>query len=183
MGPLTPSPASECVLPLLNQRGGGRQTRLRARGWGTPNSDDWRKSLALCLLSACFSLLFSLLYCAGIFKQSMRAMNRVVIGLARQAIQPCGIGSLESILGLLKSLKIRVLILIAFPPCADGGRERGRIPHWPQLCHQVLRVPGQQTGHLVTPGAPNRALMPRGARSQSPWLFFGGLQAKKIFSE
>ncbi len=26
------------------------QTRLRVMGWGSPNSDDWRKSLALCLL-------------------------------------------------------------------------------------------------------------------------------------
>ncbi len=26
-------------------------TRLRVRGWGSPNWDDWRKSLALCLLS------------------------------------------------------------------------------------------------------------------------------------
>jgi hypothetical protein len=33
-------------------------------------------------------------------------MNRVVLP-ARQATQPSGIGSLESILGLLKSLKIR----------------------------------------------------------------------------
>ncbi len=27
-----------------------KHTRLRMRGWGSPNSDDWRKSLALCLL-------------------------------------------------------------------------------------------------------------------------------------
>jgi hypothetical protein len=31
-----------------NQRVG--HTRLRVRGWGSPNSDDWRKSFALCLL-------------------------------------------------------------------------------------------------------------------------------------
>jgi hypothetical protein len=37
-------------------------------------------------------------------------MNRVVVP-ARQATQPGGIGSLESILGLLKSLKIRALDL------------------------------------------------------------------------
>jgi hypothetical protein len=36
-------------------------------------------------------------------------MNRVVLP-ARQATQPGGIGSLESILGLLKSLKIRALL-------------------------------------------------------------------------
>jgi hypothetical protein len=36
----------------------------------------------------------------------MGAMNRVVV-LARQATQPGGIGSLDSFLGLLKSLKIR----------------------------------------------------------------------------
>jgi hypothetical protein len=32
-----------------NQRGRGH-TRLRVRGWGSPNSDDCRKSLAPCLL-------------------------------------------------------------------------------------------------------------------------------------
>ncbi len=38
-----PSPASECVHPLLNQRGGGGgYGRLRVRGWGSSNSDDWR---------------------------------------------------------------------------------------------------------------------------------------------
>ncbi len=30
--------------------GGGAHTRLRVRGWGRPNSGDWRKSLALCIL-------------------------------------------------------------------------------------------------------------------------------------
>ncbi len=40
--------------PLSRQRGCplslGGHTRLRVRGWGSPNFDDWRKSLALCLL-------------------------------------------------------------------------------------------------------------------------------------
>ncbi len=46
---------------------------------------------------------------AGIFKQSMGARNRVGLSYvpARQATQPGGVGSLEAILGLLKSLKIR----------------------------------------------------------------------------
>jgi hypothetical protein len=43
-----PSPASGCA-PPPKPKGGGH-TRLRVRGWGSPNSDDWRKSLALCLL-------------------------------------------------------------------------------------------------------------------------------------
>ncbi len=43
---LTPSLASECAPP---PEPGGRHTCLRARGWGSPNSDDW--SLALCLYS------------------------------------------------------------------------------------------------------------------------------------
>ena len=43
-----PSPASECALPPGPT--GGEHTRLRLRGWGRPNCDDWRKSLALCLL-------------------------------------------------------------------------------------------------------------------------------------
>ncbi len=45
----TPSPVSECA-PQSWQKGGGGQARLRVRGWGRPNSNDWRKSLALCLL-------------------------------------------------------------------------------------------------------------------------------------
>jgi hypothetical protein len=48
--------------------------------------------------------------CVEIFKQSIGGRNRVrVVVLARQATQPGGIVSLESILGLLKSLKIRAL--------------------------------------------------------------------------
>ena len=31
-----------------NQGGRGVHTRLRVRGWESPNSDDWKKSLALC---------------------------------------------------------------------------------------------------------------------------------------
>ncbi len=41
------SPAS---VPLPPEPKGGGHPRLRVRGWGIPNSDDWRKSLALCLL-------------------------------------------------------------------------------------------------------------------------------------
>ncbi len=49
MGPPTPSPVSECItLPPWNK--GGGHNLVRVRGWGSPNSDDWRKSLALCLL-------------------------------------------------------------------------------------------------------------------------------------
>ncbi len=44
---------------------------------------------------------------AGIFKQVMGAINRVVIPV-HQATQLGGIGFLESILVLLKSLKIRL---------------------------------------------------------------------------
>ncbi len=48
----------------------------------------------------------------GILKHSMGARNRVgkVVVPARQATHPGGIGSLESILGLLKSLKFRALV-------------------------------------------------------------------------
>ncbi len=51
IGTLPPllSPAS---VPLPPETGGGGHARLRVGGWGSPNSDDWRKSLALCLLCA-----------------------------------------------------------------------------------------------------------------------------------
>jgi hypothetical protein len=46
-GKLGPSPLSP-----RNQEGGGGHTRLRARGWGSPNPNEGRESLALCLLCA-----------------------------------------------------------------------------------------------------------------------------------
>jgi len=46
----TLSLASECT-PPTGTKGGGH-TRLRVRGWGSPNSDDLRKCLELCLLCA-----------------------------------------------------------------------------------------------------------------------------------
>jgi hypothetical protein len=45
--------------------------------------------------------------CAEISKQSMGLGTEKVVVPARQATQPGGIGSLKSILGLLRSLKIR----------------------------------------------------------------------------
>ncbi len=38
------------TLPTLCH--GEGHTRLQERGWGSPNSDDWRKSLVVCLLCA-----------------------------------------------------------------------------------------------------------------------------------
>ncbi len=43
-----PSFASQCSPP--QEPKGGVHTRLRVRGWGSPNSDDWRKGLVLRLL-------------------------------------------------------------------------------------------------------------------------------------
>ncbi len=45
LGPPIPSPPSESTSTW--NRGGGRNTL--ACGWGSPNSDDWRDSLVLCL--------------------------------------------------------------------------------------------------------------------------------------
>ncbi len=47
-----PSLASECAPPPGTKGWGGGHTRVRVRGWGSPNSNDWRKGLALCLLCA-----------------------------------------------------------------------------------------------------------------------------------
>ncbi len=44
--PLSPAIA---ILPP-GTKGGGRHTRLRVRGWESPDSDDWRKGLALYIL-------------------------------------------------------------------------------------------------------------------------------------
>ncbi len=48
LGPPRPLSPCECV-PPPRIKGGGGHTSLRGEGWGSPNSDDWRKSLALCL--------------------------------------------------------------------------------------------------------------------------------------
>jgi hypothetical protein len=45
-----PSLASECA-------GGRGHTRLLVRCWGSPNSDDLRKSVALCLLCGLYTLI------------------------------------------------------------------------------------------------------------------------------
>ncbi len=55
----TPFPQASVPLPLWT-KGGGAQSPA-GEGWGSPNSDDWRKSLPLCLL--CALLLFRSLYC------------------------------------------------------------------------------------------------------------------------
>jgi hypothetical protein len=47
----TPYPQASVPLPPPEPKG-GEHTRLPVRGRGSPNSDDWRKSLALCLLCA-----------------------------------------------------------------------------------------------------------------------------------
>jgi hypothetical protein len=38
----TPLAASECALPAYQRVGG--HTRLRLKGWGSPNSNDWRNA-------------------------------------------------------------------------------------------------------------------------------------------
>ncbi len=45
-----PSLDSECAPPLSFRTGGGEVAHSPA-GEGSPNSDDWRKSIELCLLS------------------------------------------------------------------------------------------------------------------------------------
>jgi hypothetical protein len=43
-----PLPQASVPSPRTKWWGGGH-TRQRLKGWGSPNSDDWRKGLALCL--------------------------------------------------------------------------------------------------------------------------------------
>ncbi len=46
--PPPPLPLASVSSPWNQRR--WEHTRLRVRGWGGPNSDDWRKILAFCLL-------------------------------------------------------------------------------------------------------------------------------------
>ncbi len=58
IGTLSP-PLSPASVPLPSEPRGEGHTRLRVRGWGSPNFDDWRKSLALCLLCGWNSLSYA----------------------------------------------------------------------------------------------------------------------------
>ncbi len=49
-------PLPQASVPLPPEPKGEGHTRLRVRGWESPNSDDWRKSLALCLLCSFYYL-------------------------------------------------------------------------------------------------------------------------------
>ncbi len=80
-------------------------------------------------------------FCAGIFKLSMGARNRGRIVPARQATQPGGMCSLESILRLLQSLKIRALVIFSYSRSIFGGRLQA-IFH----CKLHSTVPIQNTG-------------------------------------
>ncbi len=76
---------------------------------------SWKEG-QLCIHSFCFILpLNNKENIAGLFKQSMGARNRVGVGLSYRLarLQTGGIGSLKTILGLLKSLKIRALHFFA----------------------------------------------------------------------
>jgi hypothetical protein len=46
----TPSLASDCAPPPGIKGGARGHTREGVRGWVSPNTNDWRKSLSLCLL-------------------------------------------------------------------------------------------------------------------------------------
>ncbi len=56
----TPSPLPQikrvCPPPPNQRWGGGAHSPGGGREWGSPKSDDWRNSLALCLLCACHVL-------------------------------------------------------------------------------------------------------------------------------
>ncbi len=55
----TSSLASECAPPPGSKGGGGRPHSRAGEGWGSPNSNDWRKSLALCLYSVTTRIIYN----------------------------------------------------------------------------------------------------------------------------
>jgi hypothetical protein len=61
-----PTPLSPASVPLPPETGVGGHTRPRARGWGSPNSDDWRKGLALFLLCGLYEAYVSWTHTARI---------------------------------------------------------------------------------------------------------------------
>ncbi len=73
-----------CPSPRTGGRGG--HTRLRVRGWGSPNSDDLRKSLALCLHCD--------LHSAIIQKYSCLVANLLILLRLGQTVFFSGISSL-----------------------------------------------------------------------------------------
>jgi hypothetical protein len=53
-----PLPLQQANVPLSPEPRGGGHTRLRVRGWGSPDSDDLRKSLALCPLRGMYLYIY-----------------------------------------------------------------------------------------------------------------------------
>ncbi len=87
-----------------------------------------RRSVIVCFssLSAKAGLILTFEISVGIFKQSMGARKRVGIGVlvpAQQATQVGGIDFLESILGLLKRLKLRAPLFMTNVSGEEGNKE------------------------------------------------------------
>ncbi len=62
----SPNPSLPASVPLPPEPGGGGgRTSPRVRGCGSPNSDDSRKSLALCLLCGSYNINLSVVHCKG----------------------------------------------------------------------------------------------------------------------
>jgi hypothetical protein len=74
IGTPTPIPTSECVPPGATW--GEGHIRLRVRGWeGCPNSDDWRKGLALCLLCGLICVLLHHENSILLYQEKLRSRN------------------------------------------------------------------------------------------------------------
>ncbi len=54
-----PTPIPQASVPYPRTKGWGAHSPAAEGVWGSPNSDDWRKSLALCLLCGVKALLKS----------------------------------------------------------------------------------------------------------------------------
>jgi hypothetical protein len=80
-----PSLVSECA--PSPRTGGEGHTRLLVRGWGSPNSDDLRKSLALCLLCASSKANISCnFHCRAKFQLANIVLAHNVISLTRLVV-------------------------------------------------------------------------------------------------
>jgi hypothetical protein len=73
----TPHPLSRkrVCTPPPPQPKEGEHTRLRVRGWGSPNSDDWRKSLALYLSVGIHYTYRSTVYMPFVTMEELYLMN------------------------------------------------------------------------------------------------------------
>jgi hypothetical protein len=147
-----PSPPSECALPP-GPKGGGAHSPAGVGGWGgwgSPYSDDCRKSLALCL------------FCAGLWRYNLQSLPRSNDGACLLhsldvAACPCRPGSdVRGLFGVNLTLTAQLVLVCSIVT----SQLVLNFPEWSPLTSQFV-IDCLESGSLMSqacPGLRNRFL-------------------------